>query len=337
MMNPSREERNGGFVKGFYQYIPPYSLFWIAMVYDYWLYRDDPAFVARFLNGIRGVVDWYADYIADNGMLGPVPWWNFVDWSYKRGVPPGADDGHSSIISLQYAYVLDYAAEMAGAFGRADEAAHYRRLAKGLKEATYRLCWDGERLLLADTPGKGNFSQHANVMAVLVDIIPGEQQADLMRRVDADTSLVQCTYYYRFYLDRAMRKAGLADEYVERLGPWREMLSLGLTTFAERPDPTRSDCHAWSSSPNYNFLSTVCGIEPAEAGFRSVRIAPALGPLTWVKGRMPHPRGELVVDLKRRGDQGLEGTVVLPKGLTGMLIWGGKEIPLKGGRQKVRL
>jgi alpha-L-rhamnosidase len=47
---------------------------------------------------------------------------------------------------------------------------------------------------------------------------------------------------------------------------------LGLTTFAEKPDPTRSDCHAWSASPNYDFLATVAGIEPALPGFKTVKI-----------------------------------------------------------------
>jgi len=319
------------------QYIPPYSLFWIAMVYDYWLYRDDPAFVKKFLTGVRGVVEWYEGYIAGNGMLGPMPWWNFVDWSYQRGVPPGADDGHSSIITMQYIYGLNYAAEMAEALGRTEEAAYYHRLSQGLKQATYRLCWDQNRQLIADTPEKEHFSQHANVMSVLVDMVPADQQANLMRRVDSDTSLVQCTFYYRFYLDRAMRKAGLADDYVDRLGPWREMLDLGLTTFAEEPDPTRSDCHAWSSSPNYNFLATVCGIEPAEPGFKSVRIAPALGSLTWVEGRMPHPLGDIKVRLQRRGDDGVSGEITLPARLTGTFVWKDKEIPLRSGAQNINL
>ncbi|UCH62506.1 MAG: alpha-L-rhamnosidase N-terminal domain-containing protein [Fidelibacterota bacterium] len=322
------------------QYIPPYSLFWIAMVYDYWLYRDDPTFVKKFLTGVRGVVEWYEGYIAENGMLGPMPWWNFVDWSfqggsYLQGVPPGADDGYSSIITLQYIYVLSYAAEMAEAFDRTEEAAYYRRLGQELKEATYRLCWDQDRQLIADTPERENFSQHANVMAVLVDMIPADQRVKIMRRIDTDTTLVRCTFYYRFYLDRAMRKVGLADEYVDRLGPWREMLALGLTTFAEEPDPTRSDCHAWSSSPNYNFLATVCGIEPAEPGFKSVRIAPALGSLTWVEGQMPHPLGDIKVRLQRKGREGIMGEITLPAKLAGTFIWKEKEIQLRSGVQKI--
>jgi hypothetical protein len=79
------------------------------MVHDYWLYRGDDSYVEGFLPGIRGVVDWYQQYIDDTGMLGGVPHWNFVDYArgFGQGQPPGASDGHSSVTSLQFAYVLD--------------------------------------------------------------------------------------------------------------------------------------------------------------------------------------------------------------------------------------
>ena len=68
-----------------------------------------------------------------------------------------------------------------------------------------------------------------------------------------------------------MRMAGEGDKYFSQLEPWKKMLDRGLTTFAEKPDPTRSDCHAWSSSPNYHLLSLVAGVTPAEYGFKSVQ------------------------------------------------------------------
>ena len=37
------------------------------------------------------------------------------------------------------------------------------------------------------------------------------------------------------------------------------MLDLGLTTVPEKPEPTRSDSHAWSAHPNYGLLATVLG------------------------------------------------------------------------------
>ena len=119
------------------------------------------------------------------------------------------------------------------------------------------------------------------------------------------------------------------------LQPWHEMLARGLTTFAERPDPTRSDCHAWSASPLYEFLATVCGVEPASPGFKTVRIEPHLGYLKHVQGVVPHPAGEIKVALTRAGN-GIQGEITLPPGLGGEFLWQGKVIPLRPGTQTVK-
>ena len=52
-------------------------------------------------------------------MLGPMPWWGFVDWAdaFGNGVPAGATDGHSAVITLQYVYTLQQAADLFGYFG----------------------------------------------------------------------------------------------------------------------------------------------------------------------------------------------------------------------------
>ncbi len=316
------------------QIIPPYSLFWVAMVYDYWMHRDDPAYIEGFLGGIRGVLDWYDNLRDPDGLFKPTPWWNYADWSFQRGVPPGGDEGQSALIALQYIYALDYAAEMAEAFGRTDEAATYRQRSAKLKDTLRRLCWNEERGLFADTPAQAVFSEHTNVMAVLVDLVPTEEQTPLLNRMLAADDLTPVSYYYRFYLDRAMHKAGLGETYLHRLGPWRDMLDLGLTTFAERSEPTRSDAHAWSSSPNYDFLATVCGILPASPGFKTVHIAPALGPLNDIDCRLPHPDGFIDLQLERT-DDGLTGTVTLPSTLNGTMIVNGRAIPLEGGEQTI--
>lgn len=326
------------------QIIPPYSLFWIAMVHDYWMHRGDPEFVKSYLGGIDDVLNWHERCIGSNGMLGPVSWWNFVDWSWPwdnkkgvGGVPAGADEGRSSILTLQFVYSLNYAAQLNDAFGRHYFADHYRKLEETLKKSTYKLCWDDKRGLLADTPDKNVFSQHANILAVLVDLIPPKEQKKLMEKVVSEKDLIQCTFYFRYYLVRAIDKVGFGDRYIEMLQPWRDMLKMGLTTFAENPEPTRSDCHAWSASPNYDLLATVCGVEPAEPGFKSVKIEPHLGPLTWVEGKMPHPLGEIKVRFERSGKTGVKGSITLPLGLKGRFIWNGKSIPLKSGSQTVNM
>jgi len=112
---------------------------------------------------------------------------------------------------------------------------------------------------------------------------------------------------------------------------------MGLTTWAENPEPTRSDCHAWSASPNYEFLATVLGILPGAPGFAAVRLEPHLGPLTEASGSIPHPLGEVTVAYRREGD-GLTADVSLPAGVAGTLVWRGKEAAaLRGGQQRVAL
>ena len=177
-------------------------------------------------------------------------------------------------------------------------------------------------------------SQHANIMAILADALPAEKQRELFDRIVSDKTLEQCTFYYRFYLTEAMRKVGAGEKYADSLGPWREMLDMGLTTFAETPEPSRSDCHAWSSSPNYHLLSLVCGVVPAEYGFKSVRIEPNLGKFDFVKGKIPHPDGVIEVSLKKSG-QKLEGSVRLPEKLCGAFIYNGREIKLAGGQNPI--
>jgi len=322
------------------QVIPPFSLYWVSMVYDYWMHRNDQQFVSDFLIPITGVLDWYEKNIDRSiKMLGPMKWWNFVDWNdaFPNGVPDGAEDGNSSVLTLQYVNTLLQAADLFAFYGKINEAVHYRQLAAELNAATYRHCFDVKKGLMANTPLKNTFSQHASIMAVLTGCVSKTEMKNVMQKVLVDTTLSQATFYYRFYLNRALKKAGMADMYYVQLKPWRDMIKNGLTTFAENPDPSRSDCHAWSSSPNYDFFATICGIVPAKPGFSSVRIEPALGELTQVAGIMPHPDGNISVTLQRKGEKGIEAQIILPTQLAGEFIWNGKEIKLKGGSQKIVL
>jgi hypothetical protein len=328
------------------QIINTFSLFWVDMLHDYWWHRSDDAFLRARLTGVQAVLAWFEAKIdPQTGLLGPLPYWTFVDWADEwhwngdlgiGGEPAGAHTGGSSTVTLQYAGTLRRAAELCHALGRDDLAGHCESTAAGLLAAVNRYCWDAARRLYADTPAKDVFSQHANVFAVLSGAVTGDAARDLMQRVADDGSLIQATTYFRFYLLRAMKTAGLGDQYLSRLGPWRTMLERGLTTFAEKPDPTRSDCHAWSASPVYELLATVSGIEPASPGFATVRIEPHLGHLNQVSARMPHPRGEISLSLRREGG-GVVAEVSLPDGVTGSFVWSGRSTGLHGGVQTLRV
>jgi len=327
-----------------FQVIPPFSLYWVCMVHDYWMHRPDDAFVQSMLPGITSVLTWHEKRLAPNGLNGPLEWWNFVDWSkweapdeVAGGVPKGARKGGSAILTLQQVYTLQRASQLFYQYGKNEQGEHYRALAQRTAKSVYERCWNASRGLMADTPDKTTYSQHVNIWAVLTDAVPASQQKAVIQKVIANTDLVQATFYFKFYLFQALKKTGLGDQFLPQLKPWRDMLATGLTTFAENPEPTRSDCHAWSASPNYEFLSTVCGINPATPGFSSVVIAPYLGDLQFAEGTMPHPAGEIAVRFEKTPTGGLKGTINLPEGLTGTLKWKTRTVALKGGRQEVTL
>jgi hypothetical protein len=317
------------------QYIPPFSLLWVAMVHDYWMHRDDPEFVRGFLPGIRAVLGYYERHLGADGLVGAMPWWNFVDWApqWRRGVPPGADRGDSTTIALLFAYALQRATELERGLGAAAEAQHDEVLAEKLLDAVRARAWNEPRGLFADQPGGEAFSQQTNALAVLTGAVAPANRRAVMERVLSDPQLVPASYYFKFYVFEALRQAGLGDRYLEQLAPWQEMLRLGLTTTPEQPEPTRSDSHAWSSHPNYGLLATVLGIRPGSAGFRTVRIEPHLGPLQQAAGSMPHPRGSIDVELERRGAEGLRARITLPDSVAGTFTWAGREIALHGGAQ----
>lgn len=308
------------------QYIPPFSLWWIGMVHDYFMFVDDEGFVREMLPGVRAVLQFFAAHQRPNGSLGPMPWWNYVDWTteWDGGVPPRDANGASAPQDLQLLLAYDWASRLEEALGSRAVAAEYREAAGRLRQVIRPLYWDAGRRLFADTPERTRFSQHANVLAVLAEVVSGDEARDLVGRVVADTTLTPCSYYFRHYLHSAVNLVGEGDRYLDLLGEWESMLARGLTTFAERyerpGDPSRSDCHAWSASPNFEIFRTVLGIDSAAPGFARVRVRPFPGRLDRVAGSIPHPKGEIAVRLERAGP-GLRVEIVLPPGVPGEFSW----------------
>jgi hypothetical protein len=111
---------------------------------------------------------------------------------------------------------------------------------------------------------------------------------------------------------------------------------LGLTTWAENPEPTRSDSHDWSAHPNYDLLRLVAGIRPGAPAFSEIVIEPHLDALQSVQASVPHPKGRVDVSFAVSAS-GTEARISCPDGVPARLIWEGKAYPLHGGQQSLRL
>jgi alpha-L-rhamnosidase len=318
------------------QNIPTFSLIWVGMLHDYWMYRPDPQIVRDSLPGTRAVLTWFAKYEHTDGLLGELPWWSFIDWVSKGEIPTYDSNHESCMTTLEYLGALIDAADLEKNLGDPVLAKRYEARLNHVRSGIASMCWVPSRGLLADNSGQKVFSQQANILGVLYDVIPKDRQQDVLRQIvaiepgTAPDGVMSGSYYFRFYLARALDHAGMADEYLKSLDPWRKLLPLHFSTWPETPGDTRSDSHAWSAHPIYDMLSLVAGIEPASEGFASVRIAPHLGSLDHLAATFPHPQGDIKVEYRRAGS-GLNATVNLPGILTGRFLISGKEWELKPG------
>ncbi|MGH2564531.1 MAG: alpha-rhamnosidase, partial [Ginsengibacter sp.] len=267
------------------QEIPPFSLWWIGMLNDYWMYRDDPNFVKQFLPGERHVLQFFNKYQQSDGSLKNAPYWEFTDWAegkgWESGMPPFGSDGSSAALDLQLLWAYQIAARLEDSLGMKAFANEYAKRAALLTETIKRKYWDNKKHLFADTKEKEYFSQHTNTLAILTNVIQGEKAKQLAEKMISDTSLTQATIYFQYYLNQALRKTGFGNLYLDRLQIWKDNLANGLTTWAEISDinAARSDCHAWGASPNIEFFRIVLGIDTDAPGFNKIRIEPHLGNL----------------------------------------------------------
>ena len=127
----------------------------------------------------------------------------------------------------------------------------------------------------------------------------------------------------------------MGNDYLKWLDTWRENINMGLTTWGETPDlnKTRSDCHAWGSSPNIEFFRTILGIDSDGLSFSKVKIEPHLGEIKNISGRIPHPNGTLAVSYQFEKDKWTI-QIDLPAKTTGVFVWKGKEMTLTEGVNK---
>ena len=323
------------------QEIPPFSMWWIGMVHDYWRYRNDSVFVKQYLPGIRQVLWFFSKFQQPDGSLKNVPYWNFTDWveekGWSAGIAPIGADGYSASLDLQLLWAYQLAAELEKNLGLPDYNKQYLAAAEKLKSVIKKKYWDATKGMFADRTEKDVYSQHVNSLAILTSLVSEKDKTALAEKLMKDKAMAEATIYFKYYVHLALAKSGFGDQYLDWLDIWRKNLQMGMTTWAEMSDinGSRSDCHAWGSSPNIEFFRIVLGIDSDAPGFQKIKIEPKLGKLTEAKGTMPHPNGEVKVSYKLNGNS-LDGTITLPPKTSGRFLWKGKTYPLKAGENSIK-
>jgi len=317
-----------------------FNLWWVAMVHDWMMWRGDKPFVAARLPGVRTAIDAALACVSADSLV-RVPNGsnvNFMDWGvgWKGGHPPINSD-ISGLFTFQLAYVLGLAAELEDYTGEPEMAARWRRHARQIAAAATGLLWNEQRGLLADDPAKTHFTEHTQILALLSGLLPPGRRDRVAAGLCNDPGLDKATIYFSHYLFEVCHQLHQPNKMFDRLNTWFDLLTIGLRTLPEMPEPTRSDCHAWGAHVLYHCQATLLGVRPASPGFATVSVRPMLGPLSWASGTLPHPAGPLRVDLRSAENGLLQGSVDLPPGVRGTFAHGPGTQSLEPGHNPIRV
>ena len=315
-----------------------FSMIWIAMCGDYALWHGADAFLKARVPGMRQTLSLLASSCNSDGLLEDLPGWSFVDWVPewdKYGNAPEGRRGVSAVNNLLFVYALQAAAAVEEATGDRAMSQYWRGRAMNLGTKIREAFWSAERGLVADTRSKTCYSEHAQCLALLTEILPRADAVRCFEGLVSDKTLARATVYFSHYLFETFFKSGRPDLFWDHLSLWQDFLDQGLSTPLEAPGSrARSDCHAWGAHPLYHFLTGVAGIRPAAYGFKAVEIAPQPGGLGFIRAKMPIGDNAVSVDLTFEGNA-VRGIVTIPRGITGEFVWNGERKVLNPGRNAV--
>ncbi len=298
-----------------------YSLWWIIIQHHLYEYYGDLDYLKEqqtYLKDLLHTVMANFDGSKENFKDG-----RFIDWPTSE--KPDAIHAGLQALSVR---AMDAGADMAGWLG--DDKLKEECAAAALKLREYR--------------PSVTTSKQAAALLYLEDMADTEEARNVILAGGAKGF----SSFMGYYMLEALAKSGNYDEAMKIISDyWGAMLDLGATTFWEDFDYSKaaeagrideivpegkydihadggaycyvglrhSFCHGWASGPTTWLSSHVLGIEPAEPGFKKVRINPHLGFLEWAEGSYPTPYGPITVSHKKTADGKVKSEIHLPKGV----------------------
>lgn len=288
--------------------IPGFSLYYIHMVHDHMMYFGDRDLVKSSIPTIEGILDFFHRNLNEQGLVAKIGglldkarFWSFIDWAKEwndtNGMPSAGLTGPLTMESLMYVYGLQKAVDLLSYLGRLDQAEAYSREAAFVQKAVLTHCM-GKRGMLTDGPGIEQYSQHCQVFAALTGTGDRETLKKNLVTTIKDTSYTQCAIAMRFYLFRALEKLDIYELTEQFWKPWHIMLDNHCTTCVESEAYARSECHGWGAIALYELPAVTLGVTPASPGYKTIRIRPVAGYMTWARGEVITPMGMVHVEWK---------------------------------------
>jgi alpha-L-rhamnosidase len=308
---------------GFNEYSASYSMYWVVDLAQYYEFTGDKAFVTEEWPIVEKELAWDSSQV-NNGLLATNKN-DGLDWHYALLTGKQTYEN-----ALYYQTLLD-AAMLATAAGHPELAPGYLSQAQALKAAINQHMFDPAAgyynisYTSASTSQAGPVAQDANVLPLLLGIVPPDRVADvvnaLQTRLDTPYGALDVSSpspgHYRQLIGPFMGSyelwALLANGYTSDAlslmsSEWGPMTTGDPgDTFWEykQPDGQLADgyvslAHGWSTGPTSALSQYILGVAPVGAGFSSWLVAPQPGPLSWAEGKVPTPYGPVTVKWGQR-------------------------------------
>jgi hypothetical protein len=240
-------------------------------------------------------------------------------------------DGEAAHINMLAVKCLKLDAFLAGELGKAQDSEKYLKTSAELSALVNRHFWSADQQayvdsIHADDEPSSVASQQTNTIACLT----GCADADRIKLVEtrvaspAEGTIKYGTPFLLFFVTDTLAGMSRVPDALSLIRKeYGTMLDRGVTAWCEHiegsPDAvsnlgfwSRSYCHGWSSGPTYILSAYVLGVKPTQPGFKKVLVTPNPCGLTWAKGKVPTPNGEIEVSWKIEGDT-MNVTVSSPK------------------------
>lgn len=338
--------------------IPDYSLHWIRALRSHVWDTGDIDIARRLLGRVDGVLRWFLERI-EGGRLGAPPGWIFLD-----SHPVTAGRSNAGLQALLVAALND-AADL-GTWGGTEEWAKQWSETSEILVTDLEEFWDPAAGVYRDcADGPPVVSQRVQALMIIAGAAPPSRWPSMLDRVlepsdiwtppgipaavrgqrlefvalpeaEAIEGVIGVSLFYRHFLHEALARANRWDDLFASLTALATLAGSD-ETMPEHAQPLgylSSHCHAWSSTATYDLSTYVAGVSPTAPGWKRVRVAPQLGPLTEVACRIPTPVGLVEVDLSQSGGK-VAAEVVLPEGVVGEFVLDGTTA-LPSGRTRVR-
>ncbi|MEN8660986.1 MAG: alpha-L-rhamnosidase C-terminal domain-containing protein [Lentimonas sp.] len=310
----------------------------VFMAYADWMHTGDTKWLAPRYESLKTKM--LLERARPDGLIGSnakqVKRDDIVDW------PKGERDSYvftpvNTVVNAFHLRVLAQMAELADALDKPSEAAEYLQRARATQAVFQDTLFDKASGLYRDGIDTDHSSLHANLFPLAFGIVPVELRQYITEWLS--TRGMACSVYAAQYLLEGLFENGADSTAIELMiadndRSWKHMVESGTTISWEAWDmkykPNQDWNHAWGAAPANILPNYVLGARALHPGWKTARIRPHTGGLSYAKGKVPTPEGPIMISWENVDTFVL--SLTLPNGMNAQV-----ELPHRDGASGVTL